>query len=74
MKVNLKERDNEGKDKIIIAKKTEVNLWKDASAAVVDALISSANMKRSQTVTEAEHLNQSDAGMTPEANFDVKQR
>lgn len=44
------------------------------AAAVVDALISSANRKRSQTVTEAEQLNQSDAGMTPEANFDVKQR
>ena len=30
MKVKLKERDNEVKDKIIIDKRPEVNLWKDA--------------------------------------------
>ena len=30
MELNLKERDNEGKDKIIIDKKPEVSLWKDA--------------------------------------------
>jgi len=30
LEVNLKERDNEGKDKIIIDKKPEVSLWKDA--------------------------------------------
>ncbi len=43
------------------------------AAAVVDALISSANKKRSQTETENKQLNQNDAGMTPKANFDVKQ-
>ena len=30
MEVKLKERDNEGRDKIIIHKKPEVSLWKDA--------------------------------------------
>jgi len=30
LEVNLKERDNEGRDKIMIDKRPEVNLWKDA--------------------------------------------